>query len=111
VGGEWNLELDSVPGAKMLVAFQTRKGEVIAYSIVLVMATRFAVETIRVYDAAHGFNEMHRYTRGGGKQNGVVFSGGNLGEGMRMAMEAIKHGHREMIEGWKGRYGRGDEEL
>lgn len=105
MGGEWEAELDAVPGARMSVAFRTEKGEVVAYSIVLVLATRFGVETVRVYDAAHGFNEMHRYTRDGGKQNGVVFSSGNLGEGMRTAMEAIKYGHREMIEGWKGRYG------
>lgn len=111
MGGEWNVELDSVPGAKMSIVFRTVRGEVVAYSIVLVLATRFGVETIRVYDAAHGFNEMHRYTRGGRKQNGIVFSDGTLGEGMRTAMEAIKQGHREMIEGWKGRYGRGDEEL
>lgn len=28
------------------------------------------METIRVYDAAHGHNEMHRYTRTGGKEPG-----------------------------------------
>lgn len=95
----------------MSVAFQTVKGEVVAYSVVLVLTTRFGVETTRVYDAAHGFNELHRYSRGGGKQDGVVFSSGTLGEGMRAAMEAIRRGHREMIEGWKGRYGRGDENL
>ena len=57
-------------------------------------------ETVRVYDAAHGFNEMHRYTGAGGKQAGVRFHPGTLGDGMRVAIEAIEGGYREMIEGW-----------
>lgn len=97
-----------MPGAGMAVEFRTVKGSVVAYSVVLVLSTRFGVETIRVYDASHGFNEMHRYTREGGKQNGVVFSRGNLGEGLRRAIESAKRGHREMIEGWRGGHGRGD---
>lgn len=80
--------------------FETEKGNVVQYSVVLVLATPFGVETIRVYDAAHGFNEMHRHTRTGGKQDGVVFCAGTLGEGMRTAIEDVKRCHREMIEGW-----------
>lgn len=87
----------------MAVDFSTVKGEVVHYSIVLLLATSNGVETIRVYDSAHGFNEMHRYTRAGGKQAGRVFHSGTLGEGMRAATEAVKAGHLEMIEGWRGR--------
>lgn len=45
---------------------------------------------------------MHRYTRSGGKQKGVVYTAGaTLGEGMRMAMEDIKKSYLAMIEGWE----------
>jgi hypothetical protein len=36
------------------------------------------MEKVRVYDAAHGHNEMHRYTRSGGKEPGEVFHSGTL---------------------------------
>ena len=107
----YKINLDSGVDAKMSVQFETLKGRVVEYSVVLLLATPFGVETIRVYDAAHGFNEMHRYTRHGGKQNGVVFSRGTLGEGMRAAIKSVARGHLEMIDGWKGGHGRGDEEL
>jgi hypothetical protein len=47
------------------------------------------VETVRTYDAAHRFNEMHRFTRSRGKQRGVRFHRGNLGEGMRAAIKDL----------------------
>jgi hypothetical protein len=62
--------------------------------------TANGVETIRVYDGAHGFNEMHRYTSAGGRQDGEEFHSGTLAEGMRTAIAATKRSHREMIEGW-----------
>lgn len=100
MSGEYEVQLDDVPGAEMRVSFETEGGQVVEYSVVLVLATPFGVETIRVYDAAHGFNEMHRYAQADGKQDGVVFAFGTLGEGLRTAIEAIKQCHREMIEGW-----------
>jgi len=87
----------------MSVSFRTAKGKVIGYSVVLLLAARDGAQTVRVYDAAHGFNEMHRYTRGEGKQDGVVFHRGTLGEGIQAALEAVKTGYREMIEGWMTR--------
>jgi hypothetical protein len=44
---------------------------------------------------------MHRYTRGGGKQTGKAFHSGTLGEGMRAAIEQVKSGYGQMIEGWE----------
>lgn len=32
---------------------------------------------------------------------GTPFHSGTLGEGMRAAIEEIKRGYREMIEGWE----------
>jgi hypothetical protein len=58
-------------------------------------------ETVRVYDGAHGENELHRYTHVSGKQAAEVFDHGTLGEGMRAAIEEIKGGYEEMIDGWR----------
>lgn len=95
--------LDPISGSVLLVDFTTRRGKVVDYTIVLLLAAVNSAQTVRVYDAAHGFNEMHRYTCGGGKQEGTEFYSGTLGEGMRAAIDAIKRGHLEMIEGWRGR--------
>jgi hypothetical protein len=54
----------------------------------------------RVYDGVHGRNELHRHTRGGGKQPAEVFHAGTLGEGMRAAITACVDGFENMIEGW-----------
>lgn len=66
----------------------------------LVVADGGRLATVRVYDGAHGHNEMHRYSQAGGKQAAVVFHPGTLGEGMRTAIEDIKQGYVEMIRGW-----------
>lgn len=60
-------------------------------------------QTVRVYDAAHGCNEMHRYTKELGKQPAENFHRGTLGEGMRTALEHIKDTYEEMIDGWRRR--------
>ena len=81
--------------------FGTAGREAIDYAVVLLYFSGETVETIRVYDGAHGHNEMHRYVSGGVKQAGEVFHAGTPGEGMRAAIAAVKHGYLEMIEGWK----------
>jgi hypothetical protein len=93
-------ELDHVLGAVLSVYFESRGSKVIDYSLVLLLESEGHTETIRVYDSAHGVNEMHRYTRERGKQNGVVFSRGSLGEAMRAARRDIKERYLAMIEGW-----------
>lgn len=55
---------------------------------------------MRIYDGAHGVNEMHRFTRSTGKQAGVEVHSGTLSEGMRSAKEEIERSYRGMIEGW-----------
>ena len=70
-------------------------------SFVLLLALNGSTETIRVYDGAHGHNEMHRYKQSGGKQPGEPFHAGTLGEGMRAAIAEIERGYGGMIEGWK----------
>lgn len=96
--------LDHALGAMLRVQFTTRRGrDIIDYSVVLLLDRGKRRETVRVYDGAHGFNEMHRYTRSGGKQPGSPFHGGTLGEGMRAAIAEVERGYLEMIEGWERR--------
>lgn len=93
--------LDHALGALLRVQFTTQGRDVIDYAVVLLLETEKGMETIRVYDAAHAHNEMHRYTRSAGKESGTVFHSGTLGEGMRAAVSEIERGYSEMIEGWE----------
>jgi hypothetical protein len=54
----------------------------------------------RVYDGAHRVNELHRYTRTGGKQPADVIHPGTLGAGMRMAIDEVERGYATIIEAW-----------
>jgi hypothetical protein len=95
------LAIDPILGLYMTVEFTTRGPEVTDYAVVLIARREGRAETVRVYDGAHGRNEMHRYSSSKGKQSGIAFHSGTLGEGMRAAIEEIEHGHRQMIEGWE----------
>lgn len=94
-------ELNHELGVVLSVYFQTAGAEISEYALVLLLDSGGDRETIRVYDSSHGFNEMHRHTRDGGKQKGVVFSDATLGEGMRAAQEDMKERYLAMIEGWE----------
>jgi hypothetical protein len=94
--------LDHILRAVLRVDFTTKGKEVIDYAVVLLLEVDGRTETIRLYDSAHGYNEMHRYIRSTGKQPGTPFDGGTLGDGMRAAIADIESGYREMIEGWQG---------
>lgn len=83
------------------VSFRTVRREVVDYTVVLLLPAASGVATVRVYGAAHGFNEMHRYARDGGKQPGIEVHSGNLGEGMRAAIQDIRDRYLAMIEGWE----------
>jgi hypothetical protein len=102
MSGAYSRQLDRAKRVVMHIEFKTsRRGrDVVDYSVVLVVKQEGCTETVRVYDGAHGENELHRYTRDGGKQAAEIFDRGTLGEGMRAAIDAIKHGYDEMIKGW-----------
>lgn len=85
---------------RLYVEFVTSRREVTSYAVTLTMQDELGTHTIRVYDAAHGFNEMHRYSRSAGKHAGELFHRGTLGEGMRAAISECAHGYEQMIEGW-----------
>jgi hypothetical protein len=103
MSGSYRKRLDEAPGVLMIVDHTTERGVMVDYSVVLVLESDGGPETIRLYDGAHGFNEMHRYSSGGGKRSGEVFHRGTLSEGMQIALDAIKTGYTRMIEGWEGR--------
>ena len=100
MSARYEVFLDSWPDARLLVDFATSRGEVIDYVVILLLVTPDGRKTVRVYDGRHGFNEMHRYTRGRGKRDGTLFHSGTLAEGKNAAIDAIKRGYVEMIEGW-----------
>lgn len=87
---------------QVVVWFATDRNRVVSYSIVLLTLYESSWQTIRVYDNAHGQNEMHRHTLRGGKQSGEVFSqAGDFGDAMRSAREEVLAGYEKMIEGWR----------
>ena len=58
--------LDASLGASIRVEFGTDRRAVTDYSVVLLVDEGSGLQTVRVYDGAHGVNEMHRYTRSSG---------------------------------------------
>jgi hypothetical protein len=100
VSASYYQELNEALGAFLFVDFRTDRGEVVDYRVVLLFARQGSLETIRVYDSAHGYNEMHRFINAGGKQAGKLFHSGSLGEGLRVAIESVKRNYLWMIEGW-----------
>jgi hypothetical protein len=101
VGARYEQALNVFETVHLLVEFSSRRDEAIDYALVLVAELGGSVEAIRVYDAAHGVNELHRYTKELGKQPAEVFHRGTLGEGMRTAIAEVQRGFEEMIEGWR----------
>ena len=89
------------PLVVMYVEFGTDDRQVNSYSVVLAAMEDGALQTIRVYDAAHGVNELHRHTKTGGKEPAEIVHAGTLGEGMRAAIAQVRENYLEMIEGWR----------
>ena len=92
--------LDRARRVFLHVEFTTGRRTVIDYAIVLLIEVEGRLETVRVYDGAHGENELHRYGRQAGKEPAEIFHRGTLGEGMRAAIEETKRGYEAMTESW-----------
>jgi hypothetical protein len=101
VSARYEKILDYLLGVSLWVDFRTERGVVVGYTVILLLSTSEGSRTIRVYDSTHGYNEMHRHTRTGGKQTGRLFHSGSLGEGLRVAIEDAEDRYVEMIEGWE----------
>jgi hypothetical protein len=94
--------LDYEVGARIVVEFTTHGREVIDYAVVLTVDDEHGeAATARVYDGAHGVNDMHRHDRAGAEAPAESFHAGTLGEGMRAAINAVRIGHKEMIDAWR----------
>jgi hypothetical protein len=100
VSADYRQLLDELLGVFMHVRFTTYRRDVVDYAVVLLIEGQGDAETVRLYDGAHGTNEMHRYTRSGGKQLAEVFHRDALGPAMRAAIEQIVYGYEAMIESW-----------
>ncbi|HEV2945479.1 MAG TPA: hypothetical protein VGX26_10240 [Solirubrobacteraceae bacterium] len=103
MSGAYEHLLDGVAKVFLYVEFKTsRRGRnVVDYSVVLIVEEGGRRETVRLYDCAHGENELHRYTRDGGNQVAEVFNRDTLGAGMRAAIEEVERGYEAMIEAWR----------
>ncbi len=101
MSGRYAYTLDRQGAVQLSVRWRTQRRDVVDYAVTLMRFESGVWETIRLYDGAHGVNEMHRYTRRGGKQPGVIFHDGTLGEGMRAAVHDVRGGWAEIIEGWR----------
>ncbi len=83
------------------MSIDTDRHDVIDYAVLLLVGEEGEEQTVRLYDGSHGVNELHRYTRAGGKQLSETFHHGTLGEGMRFATRHILTGYEAMIESWQ----------
>jgi hypothetical protein len=89
------------PDAELVVWFLTERRQVTSYAVVLLLRDQERLAPVRVYDNAHGHNELHRHTRTGGKQPAERFHEGSSGEAMRTAIGEILAGYENMVEGWR----------
>jgi hypothetical protein len=103
MSAEYFVELGGDSEKLMHVEFTSRRRNITDYTVLLTVEREGETPTVRLYDGAHGINEMHRYTRAGGKQPAEVFHHGTLGEGMREATKQIKSTYQSMIEAWQAR--------
>lgn len=93
--------LDLEPGVRLYVVWSLDGPNVVNYSVILTVEHDGQETTARLYDAAHGFNEMHRHTRSGGKQSGEVFHYGTLAEGLNAAYLECRDRYGAIIDAWR----------
>lgn len=95
-----DFEIAVAPDIEILVEFKTERGEVTGYTVLLRAHRDGQWHEVRVWDNAHGTNEMHRYTRGSGKQPAVIFHRGSFAEGYRAAYADARSNYQEIVDGW-----------
>lgn len=89
------------PDVEILVEFKTERGELTGFTVLLRVRREGHWHEVRVWDNAHGRNEMHRYTRSGGKQPGVIFDRGSSAVGYRAAYADARANFEEIVDGWE----------
>jgi len=98
VAREWVDQLE--PGVQVLLWTRRRGRTILEYSVVLRVWRDGGWRTLRVFDNAHGVNEVHRYTRSEGKQPGRVWHHGTAGEAFRDAWKSLKESYKRIEEAW-----------
>lgn len=93
--------LDYETGARIVVEFTTDRRMVTDYAVILTVDDEEGKATVRVYDGAHGVNDLHRHNLRGEKAPAAAFHPGTLGEGMRAAITAVRADYKEMIAAWR----------
>jgi hypothetical protein len=93
--------LDYEIGARIVVEFTTDRRTILDYAVILTVDDEGREASVRVYDGAHGVNDMHRHDRRGEKAPATPFHAGTLGEGMRAAITAVRADYKEMITAWR----------
>jgi hypothetical protein len=101
MSGRYRDTLDYERGVRIVVEFVTDRRDVVDYAVVLTIDDKGNEATVRVYDGAHGANDIHRHSRSGEKAPAETFHAGTLGEGMLTAITAIRTGYEEMIRAWR----------
>ena len=86
--------------ALAIVSHTTERGRLTTFSVTLLARHGGVWQTVRVYDNAHGRNDMHRHTLSGGKEAAVTFHHGTASEAFQIAIAEIDAGYEEMIIGW-----------
>ncbi len=81
--------------------FTTDRRMIVDYAVILTVDDEEGEATVRVYDGAHGVNDMHRHNRRGEKAPATAFHAGTLGEGMRAAITAVRADYKEIIAAWR----------
>jgi hypothetical protein len=74
---------------------------VLDYAVILTVDDEEDEATVRVYDGAHGVNDMHRHNRRGEKAPATAYHAGTLGEGMRAAIITVRADYKEIIAAWR----------
>jgi hypothetical protein len=83
------------------VEFTTDRRMIVDYAVIITVDDEEGEATVRVYDGAHGVNDMHRHNRRGEKAPATAFHAGTLGEGMRAAITAVRADYKEIIAVWR----------
>jgi hypothetical protein len=96
--------LPGLPDADVLVRLQTDRSELIGYAVVLRVFERGRPVSVRLYDylPAHEEHHLHRYTRGGVKQQPPQALGyPTVQAGFDAAIAQIRASGSEMIDSWR----------
>lgn len=98
---ETSYDHDLDDSAAIQVWFVTEQGVVVEFAVVLTAFDDDRLQTIRVYDNAHGVNELHRHSRSTGKRKAEVFHHGTPAEALNAAVREVRTGHAMMVEAWR----------